>query len=74
MSLQQGARQKLEHLIKEYDFTHAAEYVIEHTRQGVRLKKSKKEDYIIILVCQELAEILICRHLLSGLRQAVVRL
>ncbi|MEK5059153.1 MULTISPECIES: YwqG family protein [unclassified Paenibacillus] len=45
MSLQQGARQKLEHLIKEYDFTHAAEYVIEHTRQGVRLKKSKKEDY-----------------------------
>lgn len=45
MKLNEAARQKLEDSIKEHDFTHATEYIMQNTRQGIRMMKSKKEDY-----------------------------
>lgn len=36
---------KMQSIIKEHQFEHAADYLIEHTRQGIRLSKKQVEDY-----------------------------
>lgn len=36
---------KMQSIIKEHQFEHAADYLIEHTRQGIRLSKKRVEDY-----------------------------
>lgn len=45
MKLTEQNLSKMQNIIKEHQFEHAAEYLIEHTRQGVRLSKKKLEDY-----------------------------
>ncbi|ASA20422.1 DUF1963 domain-containing protein [Paenibacillus donghaensis] len=45
MPLHENNRNKLERLIEEHDFSFAAQYVLEHTRQGICWTKKGPSDY-----------------------------
>ncbi|MEJ8546264.1 YwqG family protein [Brevibacillus borstelensis] len=45
MNLSAPNRTKLESLILEHQFTHASQYLLENTQQGIRCAKAKPEDY-----------------------------
>lgn len=45
MSLNERNRKKLEQWIREHQVTHAAQYLIDHTRQGIRCIKTAPENY-----------------------------
>ncbi|WNC16300.1 YwqG family protein [Brevibacillus brevis] len=43
--MNENNRKKLEQLIRDYPFTHAREYLLDKTRQGIRLEKAGSDDY-----------------------------
>ncbi|SMF84165.1 Uncharacterized protein YwqG [Paenibacillus uliginis N3/975] len=45
MELNEQNKKKLQHIISEHQFGHAVEYLMEHTRQGIRLSKQGLADY-----------------------------